>query len=50
MLIEWTLYLQTVFHNVKGRFSLSLSLSLGALKGGLFHGIVSNLRLYRVEW
>jgi hypothetical protein len=46
MLIERPLYLQTVFHNVKGRFVLSI----GTLEGGLFQCIVSNLGLYRVEW
>jgi hypothetical protein len=39
MLIEWPLYLQIVFRNMKGRFVSSV----GALESGLFHCIISNL-------
>jgi hypothetical protein len=46
MLIERPLFLQAVFRNVNGRYVLSI----GTLKDGLFHGIVSNLGLYRVVW
>jgi hypothetical protein len=45
MLTEERLYLQTVFRNVLGRFVLFIGYF-----GGGFHGNISNLGLYRVEW